>query len=192
MATRTSLCAVLVLGVLAAIGCGHEVDSPSPSAAAPVDPDLVCVEQLTTPVTIRGDGFVPMPVDTLADGVRIVMPKVVLAQSQGLDGAPANASFTIADDAANPAANRLHWLSPQQMTIDISPELALAPGLYDIQVTNPDGTKSTSLPGALAAVPRPVATKVTPDLFCDAEADQTITISGTDDGAAFDISRPVP
>ncbi len=180
MTTRTSIGAILILGVLAAVGCGHVIDSPSPLAAPPVDPDVVCVEQLTTPVTIRGDGFVPMPVDTLADGVRIVMPKVVFAQQQSLDGAPANASFTIADDAANPAANHVHWLSPQQITVDVSPELALSPGLYDIQVTNPDGTKSTSLPGALAAVPRPVATKITPDLFCDAEADQTITISGTD------------
>ena len=179
MMNRTSLIGVLGAVLISVVACGHEIDSPGPSAAPPVDPDLVCVEQLTTNVSLKGDGFVPMPTNTLAGDVRLVMPKVVLAQKQGLDGAPASASFTIPDDAANPAASRLHWLSPQKMTFDVAPELALVPGLYDIDVTNPDGSKSTTFAGALAAVPRPGATKVTPDLFCDAEDDQTITITGT-------------
>ena len=179
MTARTSILVALSAGVIAVVGCGHEVESPGPSAAPPVDPDVVCVEQITTKVTIKGDGFVPMPTKTLTDAVQLVMPKIVLAQKQGLDGAPGAASFTIPDDPASPATSRLHWLSPQQMTFDVFPELALLPGLYDINVTNPDGLKSTSFPGALAAVPRPAATKVTPDLFCDAEDDQTITITGT-------------
>jgi hypothetical protein len=181
MITRSSLVvlAALAVGVFTAVGCGHEVDSPAPSAAPPVDPDLVCVEQLTTKVTLKGDGFVPMPTNTLADNVQLVMPKIVLAQTQGIDGTPASASFTIPDDAANPMASRLHWISPQQMTFDVFPELMLVPGLYDINVTNPDGSKSTSFPGGLAAVPRPGAMKVTPDLFCDAEDNQKITITGT-------------
>lgn len=179
MINRTSLLGVLGVVVVSVVACGHEIDSPGLSAAPPVDPDLVCVEQLTTNVSLKGDGFVPMPTNTLAGDLRLVMPTVVLAQTQGLDGAPATARFTIPDDAANPAASRLHWLSPQQMTFDVAPELALAPGLYDIDVTNPDGSKSTTFAGALAAVPRPGVAKVSPDLFCDAEDDQTITITGT-------------
>jgi hypothetical protein len=179
MINRTSVLGVLGAVVVSVVACGHEIDSPGLSAAPPVVPDLVCVEQLTTNVSLAGDGFVPMPINTLAGDVRLVLPKVVLAQKLSLDGAPASASFTIPDDAANPAASKLHWLSPQKMTFDVFPELALAPGLYDIDVTNPDGSKSTTFAGALAAVPRPGATKVTPDLFCDAEEDQTITITGT-------------
>ena len=92
MMNRTSLIGVLGAVMISVVACGHEIDSPGPSAAPPVDPDLVCVEQLTTNVSLKGDGFVPMPTNTLAGDVHLVMPKVVLAQKQGLDGMSPDAS----------------------------------------------------------------------------------------------------
>lgn len=167
---------VAVLAFLA--GCSHQVQSPAVSVGA-VSPSLVCNEQLTTRVRLTGDGFTPMPVDTLKPATRLVFPSVQLFRTLDLAGAAATGVATVADDPSAPASSRLHWTSEREMSFDVAPVLALAPGLHDVHVTNPDGMRAASFSGGLAAVPRPTLTAVAPDLACDAEEDRTVVLTGT-------------
>jgi hypothetical protein len=163
-------------------GCSHETESPTLKAGpapASVAPDLVCVEQLTTSVAVQGSGFTPMPTKTLKGGPELVLPQVRLIQQQALDGSAATGSFLIPDSPASPTKSHVQWQDSKDLSFDVFPDLALVPGLYDVQVTNPDGKAKTTFAGALAAVPRPTATVISPDILCDAEDDQTVTLSGT-------------
>lgn len=170
------------LGVLAIGGCSHETESPKvdkgplPDAVAP---DLVCTEQLTTNVVVQGSGFTPMPTKTLKGGPQLVLPKITLLQQQALDGSSAEGTFVIPDQASDPKSSHVQWQSGKQLSFDVFPDLALKPGLYDLQVENPDHKARATFPAAMAAVPRPTATGISPDILCDAEDDQTVTITGT-------------
>lgn len=174
---RAASCSILLLA-----GCSHETESPDPKAGpvpASVAPDLVCVEQLTTNVAVQGSGFTPMPTGTLKDGPRLVLPQVQLIQQQALDGSAATGSFVIPDNPADPTNSHVQWQDSKDLSFDVFPDLALVPGLYDVQVTNPDGKGKTTFAAALAAVPRPKASGIAPDILCDAEDDQTVTLTGS-------------
>jgi hypothetical protein len=172
----------LVLSVLALGGCSHETESPKvdpgplPQAVAP---DLVCMEQLTTNVVVQGSGFTPMPTKTLKGGPQLVLPRVTLVQQEDLQGSSASGKFVIPDRAADPKSSHVQWQSGSQLSFDVFPDLALVPGLYDVQVENPDGKARATFPAAMAAVPRPTATGIAPDILCDAEDDNVVTITGS-------------
>src|SRR5439155_1671781 len=75
--------------------------------------------------------------------------------------------------------SQVHWKSESELGIDVTPSLSLASGLYDVDVTNPDGRHAATFPGGLVAVPRPTLTNVAADLLCDAGDDQTVVVTGT-------------
>lgn len=182
MSFQKSLVRAGVCGVLWLVGCSHETESPKVKAGplpASVAPDLVCVEQLTTNVAVQGSGFTPMPTKTLKGGPRLVLPQIKLIQQQALDGSAATGSFVIPDSPLHPTESHVQWQDSKDLSFDVFPELALVPGLYDVQVTNPDGKAKTTFAAALAAVPRPTATVIAPDILCDADDDQTVTLTGT-------------
>lgn len=180
---------VVLIAVVFSGGCGHEIDSPSLSAGppattpgqqGPAKPDLLCVERPTT-VVLTGDGFTPMPSKTLEDTVRLLLPGVVVTRTADIEGnSVPPAPIALPDDPANPAASHVHWASEQQMSFDITPDMQVAPGVYDIRVTNPDGAHSATFPAAFAGFGRPTLSAIAPDLVCDADGDQTITITGAD------------
>ncbi|MEP7122121.1 MAG: kelch repeat-containing protein, partial [Byssovorax sp.] len=147
-------------------------------ASKAVQPDLVCVEQLTTEVILSGDGFTPMPIKTL-NTTQLQLPHVVLDRKQDLAGAAASGKATIADDPAAPAKSLVHWTSEQRMSFKVTPEQKLVPGLYDVIVTNPDEHHAATFAGGLAAVPRPTLAGTAPDVLCDAEEDQTVVLTGS-------------
>lgn len=167
--------AVCVLLCLA--GCANQVTSP-PLSGGVVAPDLVCAEQLTTHVVVTGDGFTPMPIDTLT-APKLRLPSVQLTQTRTLTGAAASGTLILPGDPASPGSSAVSWQSEQQLTFDVSPALALAPGLYDVTVTNPDGKAQVTVSPGLTAVPAPVLLSVDRPLFCDAQAAQTIVLTGT-------------
>ena len=180
--------ALIAVSGLAA--CGHEIDSPgitpadaaaAPGQQGPATPDLLCVEQVTTEVTLRGDGFTPMPSKTLTGTVQLILPALVLTRREDISGGmvSADAGVVVPDNVNNIAASHVKWDSEQEMRFDITPDMQVAPGLYDITATNADGTHSAVFPGAFAGVPRPVLAAVTPDIACDQEDDQTMTLTGT-------------
>ncbi len=51
----------------------------------PVDPGIVCRDQLTTEVTVRGEGFSPVPIG-IPDKPEAALPSIRLTRSQALDG----------------------------------------------------------------------------------------------------------
>lgn len=177
--SRTRLRALVALAALAASACSHQVDSP-PAKALSVEPGLVCTEQLTTAVTLRGDGLTPMPANTLAGPPRLLLPRIGLSLTTALDGTAAGGATTeVPDDPTAPADSQVHWVSESTMTFSVTDGL-LSPGLYDVTVTNPDGKQAATLTAGLLAVPRPTLTGTAPDLLCDAQADQSVTLEGAD------------
>lgn len=161
-------------------GCGHDIESP-PAKAQAVDPGLVCVEQLTTNVTLTGDGFTPMPSKTLEQTAQLILPRIDLDLTTALDGSSASGKpITVPDDQAHPDKSQVHWISEKSMSFQVTPGLITPPGLYDVVVTNPDGEHKATFAGGLLAVPRPTLTAPVPDILCDAEEDQTVELQGKD------------
>src|SRR5258706_3660850 len=110
---------IVALGGLAAPGCSHETESPKPAPAelpAAVAPDLVCIEQLTTNVVLTGSGFTPMPSKTLKGGPQLILPRIDLSRTLGIDGSDATSQFVIPDKASDPTESMVSWQSEQQMS----------------------------------------------------------------------------
>ncbi|MGC4116358.1 MAG: hypothetical protein QM765_17640 [Myxococcales bacterium] len=176
-----------VAGMLATLGCDHQVISPAitpdpegkPGQPGPVAPDLVCAEQLSTPLTLSGDGFTPFPTETLQPTVKLLLPTVQLNRTRAIDGTAASGSVTVPDDVDDPSHSHVRWFSEEKMGFDVYPALALDPGLYSVTVTNRDGIHSAEFPNAFAAVPRPTITRVAPDVLCVAQEDRQVTLTGT-------------
>jgi hypothetical protein len=178
-------------------GCKHSVESPAVSAdpakptgqKGPVDPDLVCVEQLTTGLMLSGEGFTPFPSQTLQNTVQLLLPTVQLTRTTAIDGTAASGGASVADDSRDPASSHVRWSSERQMGFDVYPGLALQPGLYDVTATNRDGKQSATFAGGFAGVARPVISELGPDLVCVAQADQVIALTGS---GFLDIGGKLP
>lgn len=162
-------------------GCSHEVESPPVGGGSPLQPDLACVAQLTTRVTMTGSGFTPMSSKALSAPEQLILPKVGLSRVKAIDGTDVtDPTVVVPDDPANPAASHVFWASTTQMSFDVFPDLKLATGLYDITVTNPDGVQKASFAASFGAMPPPSAKQLVPPAICDDEADRKVTIQGAD------------
>jgi hypothetical protein len=139
---------------ISAAGCTHALLEPAPSLTS-LTPTLVCGAQGSSAVTIAGADLTPLPTRTLAGAEALVLPSVTLHG---------------ASDFAPP----VHWQSEQQLTFDVSSDLAL--GVYDVIVGNPDG-KTATLPAALGLL-APPSVSAAPPQICDTQADQTVTLMG--------------
>lgn len=158
-------------------GCSRELQGPAPGGAQGValTPDVVCTEQLTTAVTVRGSGFTPVPTKVLDEPSRLVLPSITLQQVDALGGPVAGGPIVFADD---PTSKSLRWTSAEEMAFDVSPALGMVPGIYDVTVTNPDGKGKATFARSLLGVPRPNIGASTPDILATAQADQTVTLVG--------------
>lgn len=176
------------------VGCSHEITSPTPALSA-VAPDLVCngpsvsAANGVTTVALSGREFTPMPSKTLEDRRELILPAITLSPVAALPGGDIPADVVeIADDPANPTASRIHWASETAMSFDVVPADALPAGVFDVTVTNPDGSRVSTLTETLAIIPPPIITAAAPMAICDDQADQIVVITGTSflffDGAA--------
>ncbi|MBN2798344.1 MAG: hypothetical protein JXX28_04290 [Deltaproteobacteria bacterium] len=154
-------------------GCGYQLHADTPDAGA-ITPALVCNAQLTTTVTVAGLNLRPLPSDVLTDAPSLELPSLVIHRRTGLDGTDAEGV-----DTDLIAANVVRWLDEQTMEIDINPDLALEPGVYDLTVTNPDGQEVT-VQGAVAVAPEPVVSAMEAALLCLEQAPRQVTLSGVD------------
>ncbi len=199
---RYSLLLLMIAGLYC---CSEAVAGPDPSlgteadgegATAMLDPGIVCRAQLSTEVSIAGEGFSPMPVD-IPDDPRAALPDITLVRSLDLDGGAvsdpervlysgepvADPSNAFAEDGTTPL---LKWQSQQSMSFVVNPQLTLADGstgmlaegIYDVEVSNPNGSSAHSA-GTLAVVDRPVLNPVTPGIVCLEQGQRTIELSGT-------------
>src|SRR5690349_8909297 len=84
---------VVVVGSSALIACSKGLDGPTPVIAEPsrskqplpVDPGIVCRDQLTTEVTVHGEKFSPIPID-VPKAPKVALPSVTLIRSHELFG----------------------------------------------------------------------------------------------------------
>ncbi|MDB4959452.1 MAG: hypothetical protein JWO36_7021, partial [Myxococcales bacterium] len=193
-----------VLFAILSSACAHDIESPPPTLSS-VAPDLVCngasvsgVNGITS-VGLTGTDFTPMPSKTLTESRQLLLPKVTLGPVAALPGGTLPpAAIDVADDPANPQGSRVHWTSETSMGFDVAPADMLATGVFDVTVTNPDGSHASKLPQVLAIVPPPVVTSATPMAICDDQSNQTVVVTGTSflvfDGATptVTLSSPTP
>ena len=159
-------------------GCSHDIDTPAPQLAG-IKPNLACNQQITKSISVSGMNLTPLPTKGLATEV-LNLPSVILTSTADLTGAASPGQpITLPGSGDDPMGGHVRWQSEMSMAFDIYPTLSLAPGLYDVEVANPDGKKA-SLSQALAVVPPPMITKVKPPNICDAQSDQMIVVTGND------------
>jgi hypothetical protein len=166
----------ILLFAVAAAGCSHKLDDPRPTLAS-LTPNLVCSAQRTTAVTVAGTHLTPVPTRTLAGGEVLAAPTVTLTATTDLSGAPAASGPIALNAASDPSNPHVRWESEQQMSFDVTPELMLPAGVYDVTLANPDG-KTATLPAVLGVVPPPKLTSATPLHVCDAQMDEMIVLAG--------------
>src|SRR5262245_57656523 len=203
----------LVAGVFGscALGCAHEVESPKLTLQS-VGPDLLCNAQRSSPevsLLVSGSGFAPMPSNVLAEPAILQLPGVSLTRSADLTGgAASDAPVSFSGDPAGEHAGELSWQSRDQMSLRISepdstagtPGIELAAGLYDVQVTNPDGKTQNVLPRALAVVDPPRVSSLSvgdssvpaPLAVCADQRSRSVNLAGSNflslDGAPPSVS----
>lgn len=155
-------------------GCSHGVESAKVEVTS-VEPDLVCRTQRAQAdfvVTVMGSGFTPEPVQVLEGEQKLLLPTVLLDHVFDLDGfmvGEAGDRLFPGDPEADYADN-LVWRTESEMELHVTEEGAfanalqvnLAAGIYDVEVTNPDGKERARLAQALAVVDPPSIASVAP------------------------------
>src|SRR5690349_639568 len=82
-----------IAAALVALGCSQKLEGPKPtldppSADAeppPIDPEIVCRDQLRTEVTVHGSKLSPVPID-LPKAPKTALPTLTLSRTHALDG----------------------------------------------------------------------------------------------------------
>ena len=176
------LLSTLPATLLLAAGCTAELVGPAPEVLG-VSPALTCNDQLITEVIVHGSALAPMVASGL-DTPELVLPAVELTRVGDLTGL---------DDGANGAPVRVEqvsvrWTDAETLAFDVSAELGLADGLYDVTVEAPDGQRATAT-GVLVAVDAPTLTDVEPALVCVAQYDNALTLTGT---GFLDVAGTLP
>ncbi|MDH5673473.1 MAG: hypothetical protein OEZ06_15065 [Myxococcales bacterium] len=177
-------------------GVEPTLKAPAAGEPLPVDPGLICGEQLRTDVSVNGEGLSPIPVNVPKDPTA-ALPGLYLLQSAALDGSEASegaGAMWSGESGADPTnafdedgEPLLRWESQQQMVFTVHPELTLndessgplPAGLYDVAVENGNGHRATA-ERALAVLARPTLDAVTPSLLCLEDAARTIALEGMD------------
>lgn len=168
---------LLLLVLCGVCGCSRTVTGPTPAPTAatnPLEPSRspaeVCNAQGAPAgwrIDLSGDGFSPLPENTLTKTPVLAMPTVSLAGPSAQD-LPGSQVFFV---------DRTH-LVLRIPTKDSSPAATLLPGTYDIQVTNPTG-KSGTLTAGLTVVPPPTVSSVTPEAGFSTTDPTAVDILGT-------------
>lgn len=158
------------------LSCSHDIQGPSPEILH-LEPDIVCNDQITTQITIRGTGMSPLGTDLLTSP-GVALPEITLQKIQELDGTEAGSSeAVIIPDGSDGGEARVRWTSREEMNFDIYPELNFQDGIYSVTVKNRNGS-SFILSPALVVVPPPSASSLEPDIVCTADQARQITVYG--------------
>jgi hypothetical protein len=157
--TRSSL-HLLLLVMLGA--CASTVDGPSPTISS-VAPTPICDAQHATSLTIKGTGFSPIVRDGLTDHPSVVMPRVLLVGGSASTEVPV-AGVTVPDATGT------------TLVVTI-PQSLVAPGMYGVEVIDPDG-HDTTLANGLTIDPPPHITSINP-AHGPAGSTAIVTLTGT-------------
>jgi hypothetical protein len=157
---------------LALLSCG--LDSATP-AVGQLSPQLVC-EGAEEPslITVSGEGFAAAITGALSESPELLVPQIRLRWASALDGGEGDGLSREITLSAERGA--LTWIEGG-FTFEVSPELGLSEGLYDVIAVNPDGAGAT-LEGALAVIGEPTLTELSPESFCQQLDGVSVTIAG--------------
>lgn len=170
--------------VLACAGCSMGLDGPTPSLSK-ISPALVCGEQLSTVLDIRGQNFAPVPTN-LPGSARLVLPTFALQRSALLDGSRGSAVELVYSGAPKQAENaaQLRWLNETHMQATLDDQRVidgrrgpLPPGVYDARVENPSGEASRAA-AALTVVEPPSLAAQADLLLCESSSEPERSIEG--------------
>ncbi|HET8932762.1 MAG TPA: hypothetical protein VFN67_04945 [Polyangiales bacterium] len=165
--------------VLVSAACASGLDGPSPSLSQrdplAISPAIVCSEQASTTLDIRGQHFSPVPVN-VPDGAGLLLPTLTLERSAPRDGSKSSATKLVYSGEPK-AANALRWLSETHMQARLD-RGRLQAGIYDARVVNPSGEQATA-EAALTVVDRPVFAAQAESVLCDSRAEQELVIEGS-------------
>jgi hypothetical protein len=169
--------ALLLAGALALAGCEKKVTGPTPTVSR-TDPQVICNAQLTTAVTVTGEGFSPAPLDSLLSGRKLAIPQLSLVRATDENGGAVSAQpLVLNPDATDTSNTRVSWASQTQMQFSTDPSMQLELGVYQVAVQNPTGGTGT-LTQAFAVVPPPTVTSVEPEPVCTAQYENVVTVRG--------------
>ncbi len=176
---RTRLLLSSSLAVLSSLAaCSYGIDGPTPTISAAVDPNLVCNEQLTTPVAITGTGFSPLPVDTATEPARLELPNISLTRTKDLAGAAAMGMEQDIPDDPETQMGQVRWTSQTAIGFDVTESLMLEEGVYQLAVENPNRHRA-QFDDALVVVPPPELESVEPMAICTDQFDVMLEVTGT-------------
>ena len=150
-------------------GCAEELTSPSPSLDA-IEPALVCNDQFVSTLIAHGKQLTPMPIDTVTENPKLVLPLLQLEKASELDGTPGSADRIDLLEVTR-------WIDSNTMSFDVVPENEVPIGGYTLHATNNDRQSATA-DLAMAVVPPPTATALDPSLVCLAQGPVTVTHTG--------------
>ncbi len=207
---RTAAIAATSLLMLAAMGCSQKLEGAKPTleppsadaAPPPIDPEIVCRDQLRTEVAVHGSRFSPIPID-LPGAPKTALPTLTLSRAHELDGADASTTDLVVysgdpdADTTNAfdddGAPLLSWKSQTEMSFIVTQALTLgegpatnpetrdtgmlAVGVWDVKVQNATGAFAESL-GSFAVVDKPELAQPTPGIACLSQGARTIELSG--------------
>ena len=152
----------LAILITVAIGCSSSTDGPKPTITS-VMPTPICDAQHAIMVTITGSGFSPIVKDGLTSHPAVVMPRVVL---QGTGG----------DVEIDPANISLPDNTGTTLIVSV-PMSSVQPGVYGVEVIDPDGHDAT-LANGLTVDPPPHITSIMPTQGAVGSTVQ-VTLTGT-------------
>lgn len=181
----------LLLVVFISSACSNEMIGPEPQLgaespdpdieAAPLtDPGFVCNEDSGTWVTLHGEDFSPLVVDTIATESEpdVELPTVTLTLTMDPTGGATDEAFGITlESLRGDDAGAIRWIDSNTIEFHIDQDLELPPGVYDILVTNPNGSTSTKTE-AFGVLPRPTLTASTPQMTCVAQGERELVLEG--------------
>jgi hypothetical protein len=201
---------------LALAACSAKLESPAPvieppssdAMPPPVDPEIVCRDQISSRVTLHGTSFAPVPFDVPGEP-KLALPSVVLARTHELDGSDVERPLRVVysgDHDADPTnaldddgelievdgEPLLRWASQQEMSFLVTQDLVLgarSEGTDDREhgtlpvglwdvAVQNPGGQTAESLGSLAVVAAPRLDRLSPEVVCLEQGARTIVLSG--------------
>jgi hypothetical protein len=190
--TRCAHAALCLTLFVAGPGCNSQLEGPTPAlagagqATTPIAPAIVCADQRTTLLDLRGQHLSPVAVNIPHDPA-LALPSLTLTRSAALDGSSTDAVNVVyaGDPTSRNNHEALRWLDTGHMQFQVDQARTIdghtgriPAGVYDARVTNPSGKQATSR-GALAVVDKPTLTAADAALLCATKDAQKLTLTGT-------------
>ena len=185
------LCYILLALVWAIPACSDDVEGPTPSMEdlAPedlaTDPSFVCTTDhgdQGTWVTLKGDAFSPLVIDAISSDLDhdVELPTLSLHHRLSPTGEALDAADPVVLESPPRADDGdIRWLDDGTLLFRVTDELDLAPGVYDVEVENPNG--ETGLEDeAFGVLPQPQLDAAIPEMTCVAQGDRQLRLDGQD------------